>query len=79
MNHSTPTTTGDRRARPRGPGCSACAGTTAQACPAPQACEAPDPLDTTPATVGEQVHGLLLIALGAAVCALFLTFTGTRV
>lgn len=76
MNHSTPTPTGDRRARPRGPGCSACAGTTARACPAPQACEAPDPLDAAIATVAQQVGGLLFIALGALVCALFLTFVG---
>lgn len=74
MTRANPTTT-ERRARPRGPGCSACAG-HAQACPTTQACEASELLDPTPATPGEQVHGLLLIALGAAVCAMFLTFGG---
>lgn len=71
---STPTT--ERRARPRGPGCSVCAASAARACPTPQACEAPDLLD--PAhnhpTPGEQVRGFVLVALAAAACALFLTF-----
>lgn len=74
MNNPYPQPEPERRTRVRGPGCIACA--SGQPCPAPQACEAPDPLDNPPATVGEQVHGLLLIALGAAVCAMFLTFGG---
>lgn len=70
---ATPTT--ERRARPRGPGCSVCSAMH-QPCPAPQACEAPDLLDPAHGhpTPGEQVRGFVLVALAAAVCALFLTF-----